>query len=259
MNIMMRFFIISMCLLLMGSQNFRVSAQREVKVTTLLSASDLSLDSVPTGVIPGLGLMGAFGGELATLDPDDTSRKVTVAIPDSIEIESFITAGKSIIMKTGSSVVWIDNDRQQFDGITFEDSDFNIIHASDTTFFLTRKTSGLLYEIGLASKITVDSWMFDEPPLAAYRLASGFLVVTLHNILLHDGAQWINVLHHPTEIQCCESTPYGIFFGTTDALWRLTSPGKTELVATGEASAIHYSGSSIYIIDSQSNLLRMDY
>lgn len=248
-----------MCLLLMGSLAFRASAQREVRVTTLLSASDLNLDSIPTGVIPGLGLMGAFGGELATLDPDVASRKVTVAIPDSVEIESFITAGKSIVMKTGSSVVWIDNDRQQFDGITFEDSGFRIAHASDTTFFLLREASGLLCEIGLASMDAVDSWSFSEAPVAAFRLASGLLVVTLHDIMMLDNGRWINVLHHPAEILCCESTPYGIFFGTPDALWRLASPGKTELVATGEASAIHFSGSSIYIIDSHSNLLRMDY
>ena len=162
-------------------------------------------------------------------------------------------------MKTGNSVIWIDNDQQKFDGITFEDSDFKISHASDSTIFLLRGQTDTLLEIDLNSKKTIFATRFNAPPVAAVRLKAGLLVVTRHNILINDRDQWISALHHPAEILHCESTPYGLFFGTPDALWRLVAPDNIELVATGSVSGIYSNDTSIYIVDSHTNLLRMDY
>lgn len=228
----------------------------KMEIEQLLTAEDIRLDSVPLGIIPGSGLCAIFGNSILTVDPTVESRRVDVAVGDTTVIDRFVSCGSFLAMKIHNSLVWTSATRG-FAGITFEDSDFGICTASDSTVYVMRNSGAM--ELGLTDGRPKVSYTFDERPVTLQKLRDGIVAVTTRRVLSLYNGEWTLIHQHPCDIRCAAITPHGIFLGTDDGLWRCGPAGSVELLANGSISSLFYDRTVLYILDGTAGLYRLSW
>lgn len=238
-------------ILLLGIQN----AYPEVEVELLSQGSELDLKAIPIGVIGEEGLFCAIGNELSAVDMSETAILKRFTLPEDVVVNEFISVGDKIMVHTGKSLVWFGADGI-FKGIGFQDDEFSIAPASDTTFYFLRPDE--IIEVSLTTEQPV-SKIKVQNPIGVSKFGSGVIFATSYEVwlLLPEG---LNLLHkHPLPIKSFGVGTAGVFFCTESELWRLEGIDTLEHVATGSFDAIKAAGHILYVIDGEGNLYRFDY
>lgn len=221
---------------------------REIEVEQLMESGATSLSDVPLACREDLGLLCFSDGNIIPLEGSDTVSDSWLQFPDSVVIDDFFFEGDRLVFRRDRAVVWADGTAHS-DGIAFEDGDFSISQATDSTFYIIRPSDCSVIEFSMARKAAQDYYSLDEPPVAAGKFGSATVVVCHSNIYLILGDD-TSVMHsHPQEIHAAAVTPAGIYFGTDSALWRVVDFDRLEHVADGSISRIVGAGDLFYVVD----------
>lgn len=232
---------------------------RDATVELLFDRVLFDVSDTPVGIIPGQGLCTAIGNKIVGLDADRNDRFKEIILKDStVTIDGFTVIGNHLVFRSDKSIIWNTLD-DTMDGITFADKEFSIAPASDTTLFVIHHPEKELFEISLKNKKSLWSSRMDEPVVTLTRIGRDIVTVTTRHIALFIDGEW-NIMHtHPVDITSAAFTSHGIFFGTSDALWRLHGPDEIEHVATGNVSCLLSDGDRLYVIDGENNVYAVSF
>ncbi len=228
--------------------------ESDATVELLFDRGLFDVSDTPVGIIPGQGLCTAIGNRIVGLDADRNDGFKEIILKDStVTIDGFTVIGNHLVFRSDKSIIW-DTPDDTMDGITFADKGFSILPASDTTLFVIHHPEKELFEISLKNKKSLWGSRLDEPVVTLARIDRDIVTVTTRHIALFIDGEW-NIMHtHPVDITSAAFTSNGIFFGTSDALWRLHGPDEIEYVATGSVSRLLSDGDRLYVIDNENNV-----
>lgn len=232
---------------------------RYAEIDFLFDKNMFDVSDIPLGIIPGQGLCAALGSKIVGLDVTRNDSFKEIALEDStVVIDEFVITEKYMAFHSDNSIFWNTSNRG-FDGIMFNDNLFSIALATDSTLFVIRKLDNEIFEIDLKSKSSLWSTRFDEPIVSVFRIGQDIVLVSSYKIALFVNGEW-NILHnHPIEIVSSAITPYGIFFGTSDALWRIHGVDEIQYIARGAISHILFDRDILYIVDNESNVYTIPF
>ena len=228
----------------------------KMEIECVLESDEIQLDSVPMGIVPGAGLAAIAGSNIVTIDPEMPKRSIKVELPDTVVIDDFVMCGTAIVMKIYDSIVWT-SASYGFFGLTFENPDFSICEATDSTIYVLRDSTAI--ELNIASRKPVSSYKFDDRPQSLHKLSDGVVAVLGRRVVSLYGDEWTLLHEHPCDIRSAAITPKGIFLGTDDGLWRVEHSKGVQLLLNGTVSMLFFDNSILYLVDGEGNLYRITW
>lgn len=234
-------------LLICSALTVFVSNAREIEIEQL-SDSGVIVTDTPLACREDLGLFCALGNRIMALESPDMLRPSEFLFPDSVRIDGFYFEGRKLVSLLDNVVLWADS-VAGYGGMAFEDNDFDICRATDSTFYVVRPSECSVIEFSMSRKEALSYYYLDEAPVTAGKFGNSTVVVCQNNIYLVLGDD-TSVMHsHPREIRAAAVTPMGIYFGTDSALWRVVDFDRLEHVADGSISRIVGAGDLFYVVD----------
>lgn len=231
-------------------------AGADVEVELVSPGSDINLSVLPVSVLGSQGLFCALGNEIVAISSTENSLLTRVELPDSVHIDQFAACGDKIVIRDGRKAMWLDSDGNS-GGSLFPDDEFDIMPASDSTFYVL--TQGCVAEFKPGESVPVRTVIMPEQPVAAAGFGSGLVVATQSSIRLVIPES-VDILHrHPLPIRSLSVGSPGIFFCTETDLWRLEGIDTLEHIASGSFDRLLASGPRLYLIDSSGSLYLFDY
>lgn len=232
-----------------------IGVARVVDVEQLYDPDELNLLDIPLACTGSYGIFCATGNEIMSLENSDVTPFTSISLPDSTFIDEFFFMGDKVLFRQGDAVVWADS-KGCFDGMAFEDSDFSICAATDSTFFIIRPSDCSVMEVSLKQKAPKYIYRMEDAPVTAGKFGDSTVFISTEAIymMLPEGT---NLLHrHPLEIRAAAVTPMGIYFGTDIAMWRVVGIDSLEHVADGSIARIVGAGRLLYVVDGMGSLFK---
>lgn len=232
------------------------SYSKTVEVDLIADSLTLDLRKTPLGVLSGSGIFAAIGNRIVSASSDMTMRCVNVDIPENTAIDDFVFVGDKLLMKIDDSIVWT-SPSSGFEAYTLPDQKFRLCSASDSTAYIL--TDNRVFEFNLKKKILETSVNVAEPPIAAYPLRDGLLLITSRSVLSMYNNEWTQLHRHPGEIRAGAIMPSGIFVGTDEGLWKIAGNNIVELIATGGVMRMYSDAHKLYVLDAAGNLISFNF
>lgn len=246
----------SLWFLLFALFQFGDCIANEIQVEQIYSADEINLFDLPLATMGNYGLFCASGNKILSLEDSNNLTLSSIEISDSIQIDNFFFIGDKLLLKHKESVIWSDS-KGNFDGISFEDSRFNICSGTDSTFFIIRPKEHIVLEISIETKMPIYSYNINEIPILVGKFGNSTLLVCNNSIYINYDNETRLLHKHLVDIKTAAITPLGIYFGTDEALWRIISTDELELVANGSVNKIIGAGRTLYVLDGTGSLFKI--
>lgn len=240
--------------------SIHLSAQQNyAEIELIADSSEYDFEIMPVASLGRFGAFGAFGNKITALEDDGDEYEIrSFTLPDTVNIEEFFFQTDKIVFKYRNNVLWTTYDGH-FDGMCFEDEDFQIANATDSMFFLIRRNALSISLFSMKNKDIESTYSFNEPPLTAGMMGSSIIAITDGTIFLVKPDETITLHQHLEPIKCAAITSMGIFFGTDNSLCRLVGIDEFEVIAIGKIKKIFGSNQRLYLIDTIDNLYKISF
>lgn len=209
--------------------------------------------------IPGMGLIYCDEGVLVPLDTIKCPEIDNIYLKPNIIYDDIIASGKYLFVKSGNSVVKLDEDRTssivQFDTDFFQlyrgnDTCLNVVIPEDNGYWVW-------YQINLANNELESKFSTSEPIIKVIDLDDKVILVTEDVIYLYDEEQLIEYVESPEIIVDAIYTSEGLFFCTDNSLYLVDNTGVLLSLAQLPMYSLYYDYGVVYIVLQNGDIFRM--